>query len=185
MASQEQYHFYWIIPDDRVTAAYGGTAPAAVDAPAVWSLPNAVGDLTWQTPDGPKGNRDIIFGAVADPDGVTVAEWWHRPSWDEVLFGGAQHGPQMGPCTEGGRIEHVASGNVFFLAKTIWPHVPRHMPSSDTAVDGIFRIVGGAINTAQSTMTHLANDDGDYIGRKDWEQSILTEVDAGNLVLLA
>ena len=179
------YQFYTLIPDSRVTAAHGGTAPSAVDAPAVWSLPNTVGERTWQTPTGAKGNRDIIFGKVIDPDGLTVAEWWHRPSWDEVLFGGGTLGArQMGPCTEGGRLRHVSSGNIFFLAKFVWPHVPRMMPSGDTATDGLMRVVGGAVDTTQSTMTKLANDDGDYIGKADWDQTVVAEIEAGNLVLL-
>ena len=184
MGSQSHYHFYWIIPDSRVTVTYGGTAPSAVLVPAVFSLPITVGEYTWQNPGGSKGNRDIIFGAILDPDAVTVGAWWHRPSWDEVLFGGAVHGPQLGPCSEGGRIRHVASGNVFFVAKTVWPHVPRLTPSSDTAVDGMFRIVDSAVNIAQSTMTKLANDDGDYIGKADWNGTIVPEIAAGNLVLL-
>ncbi len=164
--------------------ARGGTAWAPALVPAVWGFPDAVGELTWETPDGAMGTKDIIFGTVLDPDASVVAEWWHRPSWDEVLFGGAQHGPQMGPCVEGGRLRHVASGNVFFVAQSIWPHLPRLVPSTDAAWNGLFRLMPLFSGTELSTLTHLANDDWDCVGRKDWEQTILPAVSSGALELL-
>lgn len=180
----DHYQFYLVVPLNRFTAAHGGTAGSPVNMPAVWSLPTAVGARTWQTPGGTATNRDVIFGAVKDEAGASVADWWHRPSWDDVFYGGEYHGSQIGPTRDGPKLRHVASGNEFFVAKFVHPHVPLMAPMSDGDPAGLFQILDGPLNFSQSTMTKLANNVGDYVGWRDWRVALRPQVIAGNLEVL-
>ena len=179
MASMEHLRFYWLVNANRFSTDVGGSAVSAVDMPAKYSLPIAVGERTWDNPTGTKGVRDIIFGAIKDPDGATVAEWWHRATYEDAFFGTQRtiqqsyHGPQFGPSPEGPRVRHVASGNEYFIAPMIWPHIPLMMRASDTDSDGFFNLVQTAVDTAQSTVTKMgSNEIGDYIGYRDWHESL-------------
>ena len=173
MGSMTHLRFYWLFRKDLITVANGGSAASSVKMVNKWSLPFAVGDWTWDNPGGAHTGRTPIFGAIKDPNASVLADWWHQASYDDALWGCEHHRKQFGPCPRHPRLRHVASGNEYFIASMISPHIPSMMPRLDTDVAGFFDLVTTAVNVAQSTATKMANGEiGDYIGYWDYKRNI-------------